>query len=145
MLLSKACIYGVRAAIYLAVYEERPFVPIKEIAETLNISFHFLTKILQILSKAGLIKSIKGPNGGVTLKLPAAKLTVFDIVFAIDGAEIFDECVLGHPGCSDDNPCSLHRIWRVTKEELRAELKRESLQDLAKQVQDGSIRLFDVY
>ena len=145
MLLSKSCIYGIRASIYLAVNQDRHYIPIKEIAKRLNISFHFLTKILQVLTKEQIIKSIKGPNGGVILNQSADKLTIYDIVFAIDGSEIFDECVLGLPGCSDANPCPLHRIWRVTKEELKSELKSESLQNLANQIKEGSIRLYDVY
>ncbi len=144
MLLSKSCIYGVRATIYLAMHQNRQYVPIKEVAKTLNISFHFLTKILQVLTKAGMIKSTKGPNGGVALLTSPSDLTVYNIVYALDGSELFDECVLGLPGCSDDNPCPLHRIWRVTKEELRNELKSESLQDLADQILDGTIRLYDV-
>ena len=144
MLLSKSCIYGVRASIYLAVYEDQGYTPIKEIANTLNISFHFLTKILQILTKAEIIKSIKGPNGGVALKYPSNKTTVYDIVFALDGTEVFDECVLALPNCSDENPCSLHKIWQRTKEELRTELKSESLNKLANKIKDGSIKLFEV-
>jgi Rrf2 family iron-sulfur cluster assembly transcriptional regulator len=141
MLLSKSCNYGIRATIYLAIHHDRKFIPIKEVANAQNISFHFLTKILQMLTKSGYINSIKGPHGGVSLKGDPDKLTVYDIILAIDGTKIFDECVLGLPGCSDKNPCPLHRIWRVVKEELRSELKSESISDLARQIKEGTIRL----
>ena len=143
MLFSKACEYGIRAVIYLAVNQERPFVPIKEISEMLNISFHFLTKILQDLTAAGLIKSQKGAKGGVGLNNSADKITVYDVVKVLDGETLFEECVLGLPGCSDDNPCSLHKHWRNIKLEIQNSLKTETMDNVALQITTGQIRLCD--
>ena len=50
-MLSNASEYGIRALIYLAAHQEKSTIPISEISERLNISFHFLTKILQVLTK----------------------------------------------------------------------------------------------
>lgn len=144
MLLSKSCIYGIRAAIYLAIQEDRHFVPIKEIADKLDISFHFLTKVLQILTQAGLIKSEKGPKGGVALLKPSKKISIYDVIYALDGAAVLHNCALGFPGCSDENPCSLHKIWKVTKTELRTDLQTANLRLMAKDIVSGSIRLFDI-
>ncbi len=83
MLLSKTCSYGIRAAIYIAVQKDQQYVPIKEISETLKISFHFLTKILQILTKKGIIESIKGPGGGVGLRIDPSEISILDIIYAI--------------------------------------------------------------
>lgn len=143
MLLSKACIYGIRAAIYLAVQKDRRFVPIKEISESMGISFHFLTKILQGLSLAGIIESEKGPKGGVSLKEPKNRITVLKIIDAIDGNEVFENCILNLPGCTDENPCSLHKIWKTAKQELKVRLHNSSLLDLANDIETGDIRLFD--
>ncbi len=143
MLFSKACDYGIRAVIYLAVNRNRPFVSIKEISEMLNISFHFLTKILQDLTAAGLIKSQKGAKGGVGLNNSPDKITVFDVVKVLDGENLFEECVLGLPGCSDDNPCSLHKYWRTIKVDIKESLTNETLDSVAQQIIDGQIRLCD--
>lgn len=141
MLLSKSCIYGIQATLYLAIQQDRPYIPIKEISEKMNISFHFLTKILQILTHAGIVKSEKGPKGGVALLKAADKISIFDIVHAIDGDAIFEECVMGFPGCSDDFPCSLHKIWKITKHELKIELQKASLQFVAGEIIIGNIQL----
>ena len=63
-LLTKSCVYGLRATLYVASFcGERHFVPIREISEKLGLSFHFLTKILQKLTEAGLMESYRGPSG----------------------------------------------------------------------------------
>ena len=87
MILSKTCDYAMRAAFYIADQQDRNFVPIREVSEKLEISFHFLTKILQILTQKKIMTSFKGPNGGVTLARPADSILLTEIVKAID-----DEC-----------------------------------------------------
>jgi len=143
MLLSKSCSYGIRAAIYLATQSSQHYIPIKEIANTLNISFHFLTKILQILTKERIIDSVKGPGGGVGLKRESNEITILDIINAVDGNNIFDECVLGLPGCSDDNPCPMHSTWGILRKDLYTMLQKETLGDLALQVKNKSIQLYE--
>ncbi|MFU8811484.1 MAG: RrF2 family transcriptional regulator, partial [Balneolaceae bacterium] len=64
-MLSKSCTYGLRAAVLLATKEKEVYVTIKELSDELDISFFFLTKVLQQLTKAELLESYKGPNGGV--------------------------------------------------------------------------------
>lgn len=143
MLLSRSCMYGIRAMLYLAVNKDRDYVPISEISEMLGISFHFLTKILQELSTEGIVRSRKGIHGGVGLARPAEEITLYRIVVRLDGDEMFNECVLGLPGCSDDNPCSMHKIWSAVKNQLERNLKAETLAQLADQIDQGSIRLYD--
>lgn len=144
MLLSKSCVYGIRALIYLALDDNRPYISIKELSNNLDISFHFLTKTLQILTHNNIVASAKGTKGGVALNRLPEKINVYDIVVAIDGNAVFEECVLGLPGCTDDNPCPLHSIWRITKEELREQLKSSNLKLLSKDLRNGKIRLTDV-
>lgn len=131
MLLSKACVYGLRASLYLAYKKEEGFISIKEIAEELDISFHFLTKILQQLSAAGFMESYKGPNGGIRLTNEGVESKLFDLVTVIDGPELFTECVLGLPGCGSSEPCALHDNWMVTREGIQNMLESMTLIDLA--------------
>lgn len=143
MLLSKSCIYGIRSVLFLAINKDRKFVSIREISKELGISFHYLTKILQTLNHAQILESTKGPKGGVSLKVPLKKLTVYDIVNALDGDDVFEECVLGLPGCSIQNPCSLHDMWVITKGSLENGLKEQSIEEMAIKIKEKKIRLFD--
>ena len=88
MMFSKACVYGLRAALYVATLDKQAFVPIKTISDHLDISFHFLTKILQTLTQHHIMLSYRGPNGGIALARPAEQINAIQIVEAIDGTRL---------------------------------------------------------
>ena len=142
--LSKSCVYGLRATLYVASFgADRKFVPIREVAGELGLSFHFLTKILQQLTEAGLMESYRGPNGGIALARNAAKLSLMDVVKAIDGDALFGTCVLGLAECSNSHPCPLHDMWGKQRAELAGELKRTTLGSFREQVLHEKLRLCD--
>lgn len=145
MLLSKSCEYGLRAAIYLVVNEEEDaYLSIKEISESLDIPYHFLTKTLQKLTKQGILKSYRGPKGGVSLARAADEISVKDIVVAIDGRAIFEECVLGLPGCGNEKPCPLHDQWATARDRLSSVFETTTLRSLADQIKTSDVRLATV-
>lgn len=143
MILSKACDYGLRAAVYVAAKGEGRFVPIAEIAEALNVSFHFLTKTLQTLSQKKILASSRGPKGGVSLARPAAEITVEEVVLAIDGNDLFERCVLGLAYCGDDDPCPLHGQWRQVKQEMIRIFQETRLSALTTGMEIRGLRLRD--
>ena len=141
MLLSKSSEYGIRASLYLASREESQFVSIREISLKLDIPFHFLTKIFQKLTRVGLMKSFRGPNGGVALMRPAEEISLRDIIAAIHGSTLFTECVLGLPGCGHDKPCPLHASWGVVREQMETLFAGQSLADGADKMRVLDLRL----
>lgn len=141
MLLSSACIYGLRASLHLAAASERSYISITQISEDLGISRHFLTKVLQQLTQAGLMESMKGPKGGVRLTEPSDEVTLLDIVAAIDGLEVLTECALGLPGCGSEKPCPMHEQWAETRDEIRQMLEETSLQDMVEKGKEGNLRI----
>lgn len=141
MLLSKSCVYGLRASLYLATREKGEFIPIKKMSDKLEISFHFLTKILQQLTADGLLESFKGPNGGVRLTKPGNKIALIDVVLAIDGPKLLTECALGLPGCGLKNPCPLHDKWAETRDSIREMLQNTTLKGLAEKGKLENLRL----
>jgi len=111
MLLSQSCIYGIRAALLVTTKsktDQRKFFPIKQLSSELDVSFHFLTKILQVLTHADIMESYKGPNGGVRLAKPAKSVFLMDIISAMDGEDVLAGCVLGLAECGEDRTCPLH-------------------------------------
>ncbi|PAU95112.1 transcriptional regulator [Aliifodinibius salipaludis] len=141
MLLSNACVYGLRASVYLAAVSDDSYVSIKKISEDLDISHHFLTKVLQQLTNANLMESMKGPKGGVRLTHPTDDLTLLEIVAAIDGMDILTECALGLPGCGTEKPCPIHEKWADTRDEIRKMLSDTSLQELVDEGKSGNLRI----
>ncbi len=141
MLLSKSCVYGLRASLYLASRTDGEYVPIKKMSDKLEISFHFLTKILQQLTAEGIMESFKGPNGGIRLNKNGNDVYLMDIVMSIDGPQLLTECALGLPGCGTKNPCPLHDKWAETRDSIRAMLEETSLTELVKKGKAENLRL----
>jgi len=142
MLLSKRCEYGLRAMLYLASMDEkadaddgppaptREYVSIQAVSDDLDIGFSFLTKVFQQLNEAGLLTSKRGRGGGVALTRPPADVNIYDIVVAIDGDALFNECVLGLPGCGEAEPCPLHEHWTDERERMEAKFRGTSLAEV---------------
>ncbi len=131
MYLSKSCIHGLRAGILLASKNSNSFVTIKQLSNELDISFYFLTKVLQQMTKAGLLESYKGPNGGVKLARESTLISFMDVVEAIDGKALLEDCALSLPGCGILKPCPMHDQWSVMKQEISAMLNDATLEKLA--------------
>ena len=111
VIFSKKCEYGLQAVLYLAAQSKGEVVTSDEIAKKLNIPKEFISKILQSLTESGIVDSKKGKAGGFFLAKDPSSIRLIDIVAAIDGLEMFNNCVLGFPSCNPDNPCPLHSKW----------------------------------
>ncbi len=141
MVLSKSAEYGLRAMLYLVTLERDSYVSLREIGEELGISTSFLTKIFQKLTKEGILRSSRGPTGGVALRRPAGEISLREIVEAIDGPGIFTECVLGLPGCGERNPCPMHAAWAEVRSRLERMFDSETLAELSVRIKEQDLRL----
>jgi Rrf2 family protein len=142
MILSNTCKYGVRAVIYLALYEEeKKKTGIKKIAEDLNIPTPFLGKILQNLVRHKILYSTKGPNGGFSLGLRAEEITLMDIVKIIDGEDIFKTCLISLKSCSsrehEKTTCPVHKKFLPILYQIVELFKNQTIAELAKDIKRG--------
>jgi Rrf2 family protein len=85
MKLSRACGYALYAVEYLAARGEGRPAASHQIAEARGVPERFLLKVLKPLVSAGLLRSLRGPNGGYRLTRPAAQITLLEVVEAVDG------------------------------------------------------------
>lgn len=105
---------------------------LREVARGLNSPEAFTAKILQTLTKCGWIHSRKGPGGGFEANpKKISKVTLADIVEAIDGPGIFSHCVLGLETCSDTRPCPVHHKFLPLRNNLLSILQHTSLLDVS--------------
>ena len=120
--LNTTCTYAIRAAVYVASATPGAagYVSTRKIAEDLGVSFAFLTKVLQGLTQSGIFLSQRGSTGGVALARPADSVTLLDIVASAGCDDVFRECVLGLPTCSEVDPCALHDRWRDERSRLES-------------------------
>lgn len=127
VIFSKKCEYGLQAALYLAAHMHRDVIPAEEIAGKLGIPKEFVAKILQSLTESGIIISRKGKSGGFALAKDPSRIRLIDIVAAIDGLSIFNNCVLGFPNCNPEKPCPLHDRWGELRTKAYNMLNDETL------------------
>lgn len=93
-------------------------VGVKEIAKGTDAPEHFIAKIMQDLSRRKLLHSVKGPHGGFYMDKKDLINSIADIVKAIDGENIYTDCVLGLKTCSEKNPCPVHFEYKEIKRNL---------------------------
>lgn len=132
LIFSRQCEYALQAVLYIALKPQGEMSSIKEMTKKLDIPYHFLGKILQDLSRKGLLKSLKGPTGGFALGMPAKDMTLFHIVEAIDGVELTSRCVMGFPECSGENPCAVHEQWAGLRDGIYKMLVNKHIAQMAK-------------
>lgn len=125
---SKTCEYAIRAVIYLARNAEHSKkAGIKEIATAIGAPEFFTGKILLLLSRKTLIRSVKGPGGGFYMDELQLNKNLADIVEAVDGDQLFKGCGLGLKECSEITPCPVHHQFKNIRNDIYRMLKNARL------------------
>ena len=141
-MLSKQTKYAIRGVVYLAIYaSNNNKLSSAEVGNKTNIPVSFLAKIFQKLCKENMMSSAKGPNGGFYLTDREMNNSLLDIIDCIDGLKPFNSCFIGLPQCSDKDPCAIHDVASLWRDNLVAELKVRTIADLAEDAKKGNSRI----
>lgn len=130
-MISQTAEYALRAIAHLAIYSEQAQTT-QQIAESTHVPLPYLSKVLQALTREGLIHSQRGLHGGFLLLKSPETLSVYDVVQAVDPMQRITTCPLGL-AAHGKNLCPLHRrlddaflqIEQSFREATLAELLRE--------------------
>jgi Rrf2 family protein len=125
--------YGVTAMYDLALHYGKGSIPLKSIAGRQSISETYLEHLASSLKKAGLIKSTRGAYGGYKLAKTPDKITVGDIVRALEGPIAPVECVTDEDGiqsCEKADTCITRSVWIRLKRSMEDVLDSVTLADL---------------
>jgi Rrf2 family protein len=129
---------GILCALHLAKNYGEVAIGAAEIAESQGIDLPYTQQILQRLRKGEVIESIRGPKGGYKLQRPPAKITLKDILYAVEGdtfqiicdhAPLHPESDLPHR-CSTRESCGLHDVWQDLRSAIDKLLEERTLADL---------------
>lgn len=135
---SKTCEYAIRAMMFIAQKSADGIkIGIKDISKGIDSPEHFIAKILQDLSRKGLVQSTKGPNGGFFLDESSKKNTLADIVKAVDGDKLFTGCGLGLKNCSEKKPCPLHDQFKIIRQKMHDMLQSATVAEFNKELMEG--------
>ncbi len=122
MQITRQADYAIRAIMHLAQLGADEKASTSQIAEEKDIPLSFLAKIIAQLSVAGLLQTMRGARGGVTLARPPQEINLLEVVEAIDGPIMLNECVSDSYECSQHG-CPMRPIWQETQADLVNRLK----------------------
>lgn len=114
--------YAIRCVYYLA---KRPdeVTMVDEIAREMCIPKSFLAKIVQKLAKANILQSYRGVKGGFQLAMNPKDVSVYDVIYAIEGPVAMNVCAVDKKQCSLSAKCKVHPVWVELRKEVEQRLK----------------------
>src|SRR5580700_5265945 len=116
--LTKKADYGLIALKHLATSGRIGAASAKEIADTYGIPLPLLAKILQKLTKTGLLVSVPGSSGGYKLAKRPQKISALEVIHAIDGPVILTACFTAHGHCDQSEKCTVREPLRKVHEAI---------------------------
>lgn len=122
--------YALRAVVDLAEQEAQGLVSLKSIAERQELSLKYLEALFTRLCKKGVLKSSRGAHGGYSLARPPKRITVMDILVAIENS--FDQffCRYERRQCKRYAGCRTRPFWEKLRSALKQELTGTTVADL---------------
>jgi Rrf2 family iron-sulfur cluster assembly transcriptional regulator len=121
--------FAVTAMLDLATRGGRGPVTLSAISERQKISLSYLEQLFGKLRKNNVVASVRGPGGGYCLARPANKITIVDIIVAVDEPLDTTNCK-AQGNCQDGKPCETHELWFGLNEKIHEYLAGVNLQQL---------------
>ncbi len=137
MKISTKARYGIKALIDLAIHSSTDHVALKAIAERQNISERYLEQVFAQLRKSGLVKSVKGPQGGYLLAIAPDKTSLYEIITALEGCDTFSESDVNAVLDAADQVVD-SMLWQPLDLKIAAHLKSVTLNVLIEAYQDAT-------
>ena len=122
--------YGLRAVIYLSSQDPEKCCSITEIAKQQGVPRKFLAKIIQDLTRSGLIRSKRGSCGGYALARTPDSISFFDVIQALEGPVAVNACMDPHLGCDQFTKCTMVGVWSDVQRKVTEVLTGTTIGDL---------------
>lgn len=123
--------YAIRGMVYLAIMPGEQMSSLCEIATGVDVPSTILAKIFQQFGKHGLVRSYRGTGGGFLLGRSPEKITLLEIVEAVEGPITMNRCLMGKNMCDRETFCTVHPVWREVQDKMKDILSHVTLKDLA--------------
>ena len=133
MKITRACDYTIRALVFMARHPMGTAFMRSDLAKKCCVPDSFLGKILQSLAKSDILTSERGKKGGFRLGMTPDKISMYDILVAVDGPLNINNCLDEKDPCCFMCECNAHVMWNDIQEILVEKLKSYTLEDIAKQ------------
>jgi Rrf2 family protein len=126
--------YALQAIAFLSTQSADGRYSINQIAEAASLPRDFLAKILKKLTVAKIVRSYKGIYGGYQLTKPPQKITVLEVIEAIDGPLALNMCIRGEhgPGCKPSGNCAIYKFFAMLQTTVRKKLEAQKMNQFKK-------------
>ncbi|MHB9111950.1 MAG: RrF2 family transcriptional regulator [Thermoleophilia bacterium] len=131
MQLTRQSDYGVRAILHLASHPYGEVIQTREIAASEDIPGKYLPSIIRTLARAGLIRTLRGNQGGVMLAKPPEDINLREVIEAIEGPIVLVQCLRGPNQCDRDADCSFMSVCKNLQGMMVGQLEGTTFADLA--------------
>ncbi len=128
MKLSLAAEFAVRGVLVLAGEDSPEPVNLDTICNRRDLPKQYLAKIFGLLARADIVTPVRGKHGGYLIARPLDKITVLEIIEAVEGPIILNLCQHAPPKC-DHTGCALRSVWTELQKIFREKLGGVTLQD----------------
>jgi Rrf2 family protein len=133
MQLTRAADYAVRVMIHLAAESAAQRVSLPDLAAATDAPESFLSKVLQSLSRAGLISSRRGQAGGFQISPSGREASMRTVIEAIDGTICLNVCLVSGRSCHRKAHCPAHPVWAQAQRAMLDVLSAATIAELALQ------------
>ena len=133
MMISTKGRYALRIMVDLALHDGEVPVSVREIAQRQDISGKYMEQIISVLTRAGLLRSVRGAQGGYHLTRPAKEITVGMILRATEGDLAPAECVKNDVPCGRTNECSTRLVFEKVYSAINNVIDNVTLSELIPQ------------
>ena len=145
MQLTRAADYAIRVMVHLATLpaQERAFLP--ALAEATGAPESFLSKILQALTRARLIRSQRGQSGGFQILLRGRQASMREVIEAVEGPVHLNVCLISERSCGRSSWCPAHPVWVEAHRAMLEVLEAAVIGELAAHAQTDPGRPFSAF
>jgi len=121
--------YAIRCVLHLSQDPDK-VIMVDTIARDKKIPKSFLAKILQKLSKAGIVKSFRGVKGGYQLDKHPSEISLLNLIESIEGPVLMNECAMNKKFCDMSEFCAVHPVWIKIRKVVEGALSDYNLETL---------------
>ncbi|MCJ7769210.1 MAG: RrF2 family transcriptional regulator [Dehalococcoidales bacterium] len=122
--------YGTRLLLDLAMHLDEERVLLRDIASRQDISLFYLERIIAPLVAAGIVRTTRGPKGGISLAKPPEQINLSEVIQLLEGSTAPVECVNDPAVCNRSDMCATRDIWGELKKQTDSMLESITIHDL---------------
>jgi Rrf2 family transcriptional regulator, cysteine metabolism repressor len=145
MKLSTRARYGTRALLDLAVQGRGEPVSLKDIAKRQQISLQYLEHLMTPLITAGMVRSVRGPKGGVLLAKLPEEIKLSEIIQLLEGSTAMVDCVDNPKLCPRSGLCVTRDVWDEVKKAVNGVLESTTLQNMVERQEKKNVLKQEMY